>query len=176
MKIILFVILMVSGMYSLVGLLDIGEEENKKFEELKKKKTFAEKIIVPKGMEKEYKLIMQGKNPLVEEKINKEEKTNKIEKTQHIYLKTKIKNLGIINDHLISNIIIYNNSKNLKKGFVKIICKGYNNGSETDIYQWKGNINIKSKKAILLKDMDFGYASLNKVDNYWCYVDSFKEH
>jgi len=199
MKIILLVILLISGMYSFIGLLDIGVDQNKKYKEIKKKKTFEEKILIPKGMEKEYALVYKGKNPFIkkekEEILKKEAKQNlkkekkeiksnkqnakktyKIDKKQHIFLKTKIKNIGIVNDNLIVDLLIFNNSDKIRNGFVNVTCKSYFKGQENDIYQWKGSIKIKPKKAILLKEMDFGYSSFNKIDDYWCFVNSFKEH
>ncbi len=105
--------------------------------------------------------------------------TNKkvIVKNQHEYIKSNIKKYSILNDNLIVDILLFNNTESNISGFGRIKCTAYNNELKpVDQFKWSGNFSLKSKKAILLKDTNFGYAGMNTISEIWCYIDSFKHN
>lgn len=100
-----------------------------------------------------------------------------INKIQHDYIKTNIKDYGIKNDNLVVDILLFNNTESNISGFGRITCTAYDiNLKPVDQFKWSGNMSLKAKKAILLKDTNFGYAGLNNISEIWCYVDNFKHN
>lgn len=216
MRMILLIIFIIVSIYSILGMIDIYHTtpDKEAFAEYKNK-TLEEKIKVPEGLEKEYKMILAGKSPInlgdLPENITEEEmkkalssnekidfndnssipmpddiepkksvsvekiKVSKINKIQHEYLKTNVKSFAIKNENLIANILVFNNTEGDIAGFSKIQCTAYDAYNRpVDQFKWTGNLEIKAKKAILLKNTNMGYASLVNTNDIWCFVDSFK--
>jgi len=183
--------------FTIMDIINLSSKANNDMESIENKTSLEEKILIPKGLEKEYSLIFQGKNPLaqhkekkvvhtkktevkpehkVNDKIDKKEKIAiKVKKKDHYLLKTKIKEYSISNDILYVDLLIYNSGDYNVKGFSNLKCEFYNNiGQVVDKFKWSGNVEIKAKKAILLKNTKFGFTT-NSKDFYdiQCFVDKF---
>ncbi len=136
---------------------------------------------IEKSINKEEKINFKDQKdiPMPEDTNEKKDMSNKkgINKIQHEYIKTNIKDYGIRNDSLMVDILLFNNTESNISGFGRITCTAYDNTFKpVDQFKWSGNIAIKAKKAILLKDTNFGYAGLNSIAEVWCYVDNFKHN
>lgn len=206
MRMILLIVFFIVSIFSILGYFNYYNNKEDIIEkEDFNKKTLQEKIKVPEGLEREYAMIFRGESPFnlknetneLKEDFTKNETkidfsnvkdiptpdnidlSNKksIQKTQHEYIKSNIKQYSIKNDSLIIDILLFNNTASNIAGFGRIKCTAYdNNLNPVDQFKWSGNLSIKSKKAILLKDTNFGYAAMNNVSQIWCYVDSFKHN
>lgn len=129
------------------------------------------------SINKETKIDFSNENDIpTPQNINTTNKKTLV-KNQHDYIKTNIKEYSIINDNLIVDILLYNNTETNISGFGRIKCTAYNSELKpVDQFKWSGNFSLKPKKAILLKNTNFGYAGMNTISEIWCYVDSFKHN
>lgn len=156
MRMILLVIFIIVGIYSILTTFEFITSEKEEMEKIVGAQSLKEKIKIPNGLEKEYALILEGKNPFESlEKYNslsenehkptttvsqmkdllKEDKKiekseiqpkNKINKVQHRYVKAKIKSYKVQNENLLVDLYLKNTRKSNIKGFVKLQCNTYN--------------------------------------------------
>lgn len=150
MKVILFIVFGIMGLYAYFDLFDFATEQKDKIETISEKATLAEKIRIPSGKEKEYALILDNKNPYngtqnkvveaeVVENANTETITN--EKQEVIvpqveskkiniadYVNINVSKIEVVENTLKFNINLKNHSKNnFKDGFqVECIAKNDN--------------------------------------------------
>ncbi len=150
MKVILFIVFGIMGLYAYFDLFDFATEQKDKIETISEKATLAEKIKIPSGKEKEYALILDNKNPYngtqnkvveaeVVENANTETITNekqevmvpkveskKINIADHVNI--NVSKIEVVENTLKFNINLKNHSRNnFKDGFqVECIAKNDN--------------------------------------------------
>lgn len=73
MRITLLIVFIIAGMFTTLNMLDFAMNEKPKIEaeikEIKENRILDGKVRVPPGLEKEYELISQGKDPYTGEKV-----------------------------------------------------------------------------------------------------------
>jgi hypothetical protein len=150
LKVILFIVFGIMGLYAYFDLFDFATEQKDKIETISEKATLAEKIKIPSGKEKEYALILDNKNPYngtqnkvveaeVVENANTETITNekqevmvpkveskKINIADHVNI--NVSKIEVVENTLKFNINLKNHSRNnFKDGFqVECIAKNDN--------------------------------------------------
>lgn len=193
MRIAAIIILLFLTILGVKDMIDTYTNQKKNIESLIEEDNIAKKVKIPNGLEKEYQAILAGESPffvkptingapsdmsttpVVDTKVSKSSTQKTLPedlKQQHSSLKSKIRNYFIKDDNLFVDLLIYNNNKVDLSGKVSIKCSFFDiNNKESDLFYWSTDISIQSKKTVLLKEINFGYAILNENKNIWCYVE-----
>jgi len=183
----LFIGLMI---YEILSVMQIIVPSIDEANRVSKTRSLSQKILIPEGMTEEYKLIFQKSiNPYTKHGIgvknvkrNSKPKETKQEirtkpkekiRTSKIYV--QLKNSIVKNDHLISDILLYNKTSHIQKGVIYIKCDLLQeDGAPVDTMSWRGKVNLKKLKPILIKNSDFGYVNTYDYSKIKCRVSTIR--
>lgn len=190
MKVAAIFFILLLTIWGINDMIDTYINQKKNVESLIKEDNIANKVKIPNGLEREYQAILAGESPfstpvftdksasaetsllVIDKKNSTLINLSEDLKKQHQTIKSKIKNYFIKDDNLFVDLLLYNNDKSNISGKVNIKCSLFDiNNKESDIFYWSTDISVKSKEAILLKEINFGYAIQKENKNIWCYVE-----
>lgn len=85
----------------------------------------------------------------------------------------KVENYLVQNNHLVVDLMLYNNTGNEIYERLEVICKGVDHSLQpTDVFAWGGSVKIPAKKVVRLKGADFGYVNTQSLANIQCAIKS----
>jgi len=140
-------------------------------------------IVIPSNKKEEYVAIINkvkaknyGKIQAAKEAAQKEGSIQEVKRVEETVVSSdspilfKVGDYRVENNNLIMSGYFHNKGDREYKRPVAVKCIAFENGAEVDIFSWKKSLNIKSKQTMLIKDMNFGYASMGGFNDLSCKV------